>query len=84
MEFPEYKPKEIIPAYTSGDMAAVIPGFLLSSANNDFEVSLDDIYGNICVRDARIPDTLARAVIEILRVPQYSPEWISERIVGTY
>lgn len=81
MNFPQAKPREIVPAFTTGDMARVIPGFLLSSGMNDFELSLDEIYGNVCVRDARIPDAFARAVIELLRMPQYNSEWISERIL---
>jgi hypothetical protein len=82
MNFPEHKPKETIPAFTTCDMARVIPGFLLSSACNDYELGLDEIFGNICVRDARIPDVFARAVIELLRMPQYNSEWINEKILS--
>lgn len=79
MQFPQAKPKEVIPAYTIGDMAQVIPGFLLSSACDDFELSLDETYGNIYVRDDRIPDVFARAVIQLIGLRGYGIDYINKK-----
>jgi len=84
MQFPGAKPKEIIPAFTAGDMENGIPGYLISKAFEDYELSLEATYGTLHVKDARLPDVFARCVVELLRMPGYGAEWVNQKIREPY
>jgi hypothetical protein len=61
--------RRTVPAFTIGDMMALLPPFLLTkNSDHDFEASLDRWYNEIDVeRDRRAPDVLARLVISMLK-----------------
>lgn len=61
--------RKTLPAFTIGDMMAILPPFLITkNGENDYEASLDNWYNEIDMeRDRRAPDVLARLVIAMLK-----------------
>lgn len=64
-----YPIRKAIPAFTIGDMMALLPPFMITkNGEYDYEASLDNLYSEIDVqRDRRAPDVLARLVIDMLK-----------------
>lgn len=52
-----------IPAYSVGDMIRLLPGFMLTHNNNEFEFNADELFKMDVQTGARLPDVLATAVL---------------------
>lgn len=58
-----YPPTAIIPAFQIGDLDKLMPDYYISRVNNEFTLSILDIYRMGSVTEKRLPDAYAKMIL---------------------
>lgn len=79
---PESKPLRAIQAFSTGDLLAALPPILITSAGpNDWEAGVDVVYGLLSQKDSRLPDALAKLLLDLLKRNVYKVDFVTEKIL---
>ena len=78
---PETKPLRAIQAFSTGDMLVALPPILITSDGQDYEVGVDLVYGLLSQKDSRLPDALAKLLLDLLKRQVYKVNYVNEKIL---
>jgi hypothetical protein len=79
---PESKPLRAIQAFSTGDLLAALPPILITSTSTeDYEVGVDLMYGLLSQKDSRLPDALAKLLLDLLNRNVYKVDYVTEKIM---
>jgi hypothetical protein len=67
-------PNDIIPAFQAVGLSKLLPDFFISRSQGSFTISIENIYKVDTVTDNRLPDAIAKMVLECIRARVITPE----------
>lgn len=68
------------PAFLVCDMLVVLPNLFIAKDDANYTVSCDQMYGELTITDARLPDALARILIGLLENRTLNDHYVNKKL----